>query len=411
MIRAPPNLLMINICYPIFENKKNNNIECNVNSQKGNMRVYRIDNTNASIIQKLKEEVKYYIETRNIIKSKVCPNFVLSYGMIIGNYTIDWNNIANMKNEIPISSDNSICLVNLTESISQNIIVWASPVINTNDRNDVVITIMNNSGSHNLNKWKNVLFQLLIGIYILIKKDIFFNNFSLENNVYIKSINSSIYKYWKYIINDVEYFIPNHGNLVMIDSNFKHSKIGLKNLDSTFTFGSLFDKIKLTGDRNNLINNIKTELISIDTIINTMKAGATDLSTLTPANINTLIHLITDKIIYIIVSNFYEYISDDIGKMVNNQDLDISYNKMNHYDAYKPGDLVVYNKYDINIISVYKNKDNSTNRETIITNLLDINRYGIDQNNIGDNNITPELITKIINRPNSKDIIDIYKVN
>jgi hypothetical protein len=338
--------------------------------------------------------------------------------MVVGNYTIDWNNIAHMKNEIPKSSDNSFCLVNLTESISQNIINWASPVINTKDANDVLVTIMTNTGSKNLNKWKNILFQLLVAIYILIKKDIIFNNFSLENNVYIKSIGSGIFKYWKYIINNVEYFVPNHGYLVMIDSNFKHSNIGLKNLDNTFKFGNLFGNIRLTGSRKDLIDKINVDLTAIDTeIAAKVAAGAAagaapaNLSGLPQATINTLINFITEKLIYIIVSNFHEYISDDVGKMFNEEDLNLNYNKMLNYNDFKPGDLVILNKQGTNVVSIFKEIDTNTNVETIITNWLDVNRYGIDQNDIRDYSNASGLITKIIIKTNSKDVIETYKVN
>jgi hypothetical protein len=432
MIRAPPNFFMFNICYPIFINENNKNIECNVNSQKGNMRVYKILTSDINIQNKIKDEVRYYKDIRDIIKTKVCPNFVLSYGMVVGNYTIDWNNIAYMKNEIPKSSDNSFCLVNLTESISQNIINWASPVINTKDANDVLVTIMTNTGSKNLNKWKNILFQLLVAIYILIKKDIIFNNFSLENNVYIKSIGSGIFKYWKYIINNVEYFVPNHGYLVMIDSNFKHSNIGLKNLDNTFKFGNLFGNIRLTGSRKDLIDKINVDLTAIDTeIAAKIAAGAAgagagaagagaagagaappaNLSGLPQATINTLINFITEKLIYIIVSNFHEYISDDVGKMFNEEDLNLNYNKMLNYNDFKPGDLVILNKQGTNVVSIFKEIDTNTNVETIITNWLDVNRYGIDQNDIRDYSNASGLITKIIIKTNSKDVIETYKVN
>lgn len=411
MIRAPPNFFMFNICYPIFINQDNKHIECNANSQKGNMRVYKILTTDINIQTKIKNEVQYYMGIRDIIKRNECPNFVLSYGMIVGNYTIDWDNIAYMKNEIPRSSNNNSCLVNLTESISQNIINWASPVINTKDANDIVVTIMTNTGSKNLKIWKNVLFQLLIGIYILIKKNIFFDNFSLENNVYIKSIGSGVFKYWKYIINNVEYFIPNTGYLVMIDSNFKHSNIGLKNLNSSFIFGNLFNPIRLTGSRQQFIDRIIVELREIDREINRRKGTAADLSGLTDADINTLINFITEKLIYIIVSNFYEYISDDVGKMFNDEDLDLNYNRRLNYNDFKPGDLVIFNNQDINVVSIFKKIDTATNVETIITNLLDVNRYGIEQNNIDDYFNASGLITKIVIKSNSKDVIETYVVN
>ena len=51
---------------------------------------------------------------------------------------------------------------------------------------------------------------------------IFISNFDLERNVFVKdlSFRGTVTEYWKYKINGVDYYIPNLGYLVMIDSNF-----------------------------------------------------------------------------------------------------------------------------------------------------------------------------------------------
>jgi hypothetical protein len=51
----------------------------------------------------------------------------------------------------------------------------------------------------------------------------FYTNFSLEDNVYIKDISatSNVTSYWKYKINGIDYYIPNYGYLVLLDSSFK----------------------------------------------------------------------------------------------------------------------------------------------------------------------------------------------
>ncbi len=419
IVRAPPNFFMFNICYPIFVN--NNNIECDHNSQKGNMRIYNIVTGNA-----ISNEIRYYEKIKDIIQNNQCPNFVLSYGMIIGNYTIDWNSIAHMTNqiEIPKSTNSSTCLVNLTEGISQNIINWASPTTNTNTINDTIITIMSNTGSKDLNILKNMLFQLLIGIYFLIKENIIFNNFSLKNNVYIKRINITMpkIKYWKYIINNVEYFLPNDGYLVMIDSNFKHTNIGLENLNPN-VFGNLLTNLpsKFIGARKDFIDKINKELRAIDTLVtNAVAAGPAPgpgpAPGAPPVSPNIDNKEILDKLIDIIVSNFYEYISDDVGKMIDEQELNTNYNKIDGYDEYKPGDLVTFNKNpNYPIISVYK-EDKTENKHIIFTNKLDINKYVIKRNNKDDivvKTVSNDLISKIINKSNynSKEILETYYVN
>jgi hypothetical protein len=53
-------------------------------------------------------------------------------------------------------------------------------------------------------------------------KKIMFSEFSLDNNVYIKDLrhNEQNVGIWKYIYNGIEYYVPNYGYLLLIDSNF-----------------------------------------------------------------------------------------------------------------------------------------------------------------------------------------------
>ena len=48
-------------------------------------------------------------------------------------------------------------------------------------------------------------------------------NMSLRDNVYIKDLlnNEQATGYWKYVIDNCDYYIPNYGYMVLIDSNFK----------------------------------------------------------------------------------------------------------------------------------------------------------------------------------------------
>ena len=81
---------------------------------------------------------------------------------------------------------------------------------------------MKNTGYHNSKIWKSVLFQLIHSMYILQEHKIYFRNFNIENNVFIKDLfaNPSNIGHWVYKVNGVEYFVPNLGYLVMIDSRY-----------------------------------------------------------------------------------------------------------------------------------------------------------------------------------------------
>ena len=81
---------------------------------------------------------------------------------------------------------------------------------------------MVNSGFHKSDVWKSIIMQLMIGLYVMQIHNIAFDDFSVENNVYIKdlSAHNNINKYWKYKIDGLEYYVPNYGYLLLIDSNY-----------------------------------------------------------------------------------------------------------------------------------------------------------------------------------------------
>jgi hypothetical protein len=66
-------------------------------------------------------------------------------------------------------------------------------------------------------------------MYILYKKGICIWNFNLENNVFIKETNfdNSSIGYWRYIINNIEFYVPNFGSILLIDSTFKDLNVDM----------------------------------------------------------------------------------------------------------------------------------------------------------------------------------------
>lgn len=77
-------------------------------------------------------------------------------------------------------------------------------------------------GSHSDDEWYNIMFQIMVALYVMQKKGIIIHDFSLDKNVYIKDlpINSPVPKFWIYRIDGVDFYLPNCGYLVMIDSDF-----------------------------------------------------------------------------------------------------------------------------------------------------------------------------------------------
>jgi len=115
--------------------------------------------------------------------------------------------------------DSDKCLVMLSEAPTQHIINWATRTYQV-DTGPVKKMIQN--GYHDDKVWESIFFQLLLSMLIMFEKKIMFSEFSLKNNVYIKDLrhNDQNVGIWKYIHNGVEYYVPNYGYLLLIDSNY-----------------------------------------------------------------------------------------------------------------------------------------------------------------------------------------------
>lgn len=110
-------------------------------------------------------------------------------------------------------------LVCLTEACNYNILGWAKKVYKKIGN----ISSMTNTGYHPKHVWLSVLFQMMTALYVLQLKSVIINNFKIDRNVFIKDINpgGNVTNFWKYRIDGIDYYIPNYGYLVIIDSNFK----------------------------------------------------------------------------------------------------------------------------------------------------------------------------------------------
>lgn len=222
-------------------------------------------------------EMAFYEYVREyVVKPKICPNFVLMYGYHLPTKCgINFNDIENVKDikkeysSLPpiardqhdknvsiyndarlslelmkngqvlpnkLSSGNGNkpmptmglpnpdsytgkALIALTEAPNYNIFGWASKIYARVGN----VKRMKNTGFHPKEVWFGVLFQLMVALYVMQIHGIVIKDFSMDKNVFIKdlSLSGNVTSYWKYIINGIEYYIPNHGYLLMIDSNFR----------------------------------------------------------------------------------------------------------------------------------------------------------------------------------------------
>lgn len=284
----PDDMLIYRSCYPIKFDDRTNSVQCAPNAIGMNIRIYKLTNAEYNI-KKLNQtnfneydvwrEMAYYEYLREeVIKKKMCPNFVLMYAYYIAERcNVDFNKIKQLKGTYgksntrpqfplsgmtgangpmgatglngPMGANLSVIqnvvsqtvhpllrfktqsfvdtleqysgkgIVALTEAPTYNIYTWASKSYKTFGN----IQKMMNTGYHTKEVWMSILFQIMVALYVLQLSGIAFNNFTLEDNVYVKDISQheNIVTYWKYKIKNFEFYVPNYGYLVLIDSNFK----------------------------------------------------------------------------------------------------------------------------------------------------------------------------------------------
>lgn len=278
----PDDMLIYRSCYPIRYDEKTGGTQCAPNSIGMNVRIYKMtfgeyylkkQQTNNYNDFNLWRELAFYEYVREqILKRKISPNFPMLYAYYIcENCNIDFNKLALIKGKVKLPENQMItkvkldcvqipipisinlnqikyvqavqpriklnsgnigidleanmnaysgrAIVALTEAPTYNLYSWASRTYQSTG----TIKRMINTGYHQSPIWYSVLFQLMTAMYVLQLNSIAFKDFTIEDNVYIKDLSphDNITTYWKYKIDGLDYYVPNYGYLVMIDTNYK----------------------------------------------------------------------------------------------------------------------------------------------------------------------------------------------
>jgi len=321
------------------------------------------------------------------------------------------NNLVTLNSILPINTSSGESLVLVTEAPHSNFIKWASPVY----ENYGSLKRMVSTGYHSKEVWQSILFQLLYIIIVLQENKIYFGEFSLENNIYIKDLyyDSNNLTYWIYKINGLEYYVPNYGYLVLFDSKYsdlnpidykiKSSKLfpnkndysDSNRDDITFSFNyntEIFNQFKKTFDPDNFNNKLKNQ------------------GGLEPTNhIIALITNIKDDpnldLKYYIRAYFSDYLHNRIGTYLNVSEKE-TLNILNR-PKFQKGELVIkidrYDEYKVVLLETPDNNginhkiinrdDNNIREETVNSyTLIGINSYQASLININDKNIIERYI-------------------
>jgi len=245
----PKNMLIYRSCYPIKRSRNSfNAVTCSPDSVGMNLRIYRLTQgemmiNKSSLIKyydsEVWREVLFYEYVReNIIKKREVPNFVMMIGYSMCNDSeLNFEEIERIKahkvgeriNTLITNKDGIIeknpnaygndILTAITESPTCSLLQWSSKAYTTIGNSRRMIQ----TGFHTDEVWMSIIFQIMAGMCSLMKHNIYINNFNLRDNVYIKDLSSTsdITSFWKYNINNVMFYVPNFGHLVLLDSKFK----------------------------------------------------------------------------------------------------------------------------------------------------------------------------------------------
>jgi len=323
----PRNFLIYRSAYPVRYDDKTKMINIGKSSMGLNVRMYRLSigdlrcKTINNLINADKfdlwREIKYYDWIKNtIVKNKISPNFISPILYKIDSKSkIEWNKLDLLRNknvtmetvkqlqqnqqkinnlheldkkwglfqfrrnletttDKKVKSDDKLkpenkedltinsgkVLVLLTEAPTSSFIQWSSAIYETFGS----VKKMISTGFHTADVWKSILFQLVYAFAVLQKKKIYFVNFSLENNVFIKDVFSDINSIgsWIYKVNSIDYYIPNYGYILMIDSKYADIEIESSLIDSKPVDSNIKYKIC-----SSLFTENSIDITSLDTLI------------------------------------------------------------------------------------------------------------------------------------------------
>jgi hypothetical protein len=312
-IGLPDDMLIYRSCYPIRYDDRTNSLQCAPNSIGMNIRIYKLSNAEYNIKKldknnfyefDLWREIAYYEYIREqILKRKICPNFVMLHAYYISERcNVDFDKIKQMKGTINKQPANIVqktlqAASNQNQNIQPNITQIIKNTLNKNSNDTTFATYMDknsgkglialteaptyniygwstktyrvegniqrmvNTGYHKSEVWMSVLFQLMSALYVLQLHKIAFNKFTIEDNVYIKdiSLHENIITYWKYKVRNFEYYVPNYGYLLLLDTNYKdlinghHTLLKSMNNDKFKVYSNIFkDSVYKDEDINNM---------------------------------------------------------------------------------------------------------------------------------------------------------------
>ena len=176
----------------------------------------KTDSSNLDVIKY--SNGQYYIFDH--IKKEMIPHDI----KVIDNSWTQCTNLNECLEKMNIAIDSGKSLVSVTEAPTCNFISWGSPTYTGQG----AVKRMIATGHHSIAVWESIIFQFIYTFSVLQKHNIYFRNMSLEKNFFIKDIFSSSgnnKSHWIYTIDEIDFYIPNYGHILVFDSSFIDKKI------------------------------------------------------------------------------------------------------------------------------------------------------------------------------------------
>lgn len=278
----PNDFLLYSAAYPVRFDTKSRTIKLSKNAMGINIRIYMmsvgdllldtLDNNITRHNFDMWRELDYYQWAKQIINKAVSPNFITPILYKIDDEShINWEKLKELKQknggEVMTSTGNQVLnsqhkvvektsylpslqsmysynknkdynlditkiatngylditqnsgqsLILLTEAPTTSFKEWFTPQYESYGS----IKKMTSTGHHSDKVWRSVLFQLVYAMSVLQKSKIYITHLSL-NNIYIKdvNINQNSIGSWIYKVDGIDYYIPNYGFVLLIDTTF-----------------------------------------------------------------------------------------------------------------------------------------------------------------------------------------------
>ncbi len=285
------------------------------------------------------------------------------------------NDILNT-NKLDLTVSSGRTLILMTEAPNTNIIKWCSPVYEGFGSQ----VKMTSTGYRSVDVWKSVIFQMLYILTVLQENDIYFRELSLENNFYIKDLfyDQSNVKYWIYTIDDVEYYVPNYGYIVIFDSKYSDitspESVDLNQREFKICSNKLFKNNGSINLHPSTFMNQMREIINQSNFTNKLRnLGAHPVDPEVLKLIDNIFVNLKINLKELFIDNFKEYLHNKIGTLLMTSEKEL----VNSY--YRPitskGKMVVWReRFEQYKWAIYKEKDLTSNNKHIII-IKDNNKY------------------------------------